>query len=303
MNLSAWSIVARIVFSIALLALAASLAWFAWVAKHVVDSIPSVLTEVESVAKTVDQVVSEVSHVNTQIPEILQRVDAVNAQVPEVLKRVDDINAHIPPILQETSAIRASVPPILTEVAAVRTAIPPILEESESIRDTIAPILHEAEAYRAEIPKVLDESKAVRTMVPDTLTRVENIVSDADQVGKNASEAAVQGFFTGIIKTPFKLAQDLGTAVFKNSGLVSSDRKVIVEHIDEMVSHEEIGETRRWKNHTTGHAGTITFLSSDNKNDRPCNNFSMTVDHMNRPAYDFSLCQNSKGEWELVAPN
>lgn len=205
----------RLVLPLALICLAAAIAYFSYALLRVVDAMPDLLKELDRTSTSIAPVVAE--------------ADALLRLVPEVLEEIAAVRAAIPAILDEVKQVRKTIPPVLSEWRATRKeTIPPILQESAALRDSLPALLVESQGYRTLVPQVLDESEQIRAVVPVALTRVERIVTDAQGLASTAGEGAVTGLFTGILKTPFSLVSSAGDALFNRlPGLDDADRKLL----------------------------------------------------------------------------
>ncbi|WP_143247535.1 hypothetical protein [Agaribacterium haliotis] len=294
-----YSNAARFALAFAISMLAAALAYFGWSLDRVARQMPAILQGVDNSSGTIDAVVEQVKHINQQVPDILKRVDDINEQVPGILAQVDKVQQQIPDILQQVQAVEKNIAPMLAESAALRAELPAILAEVEAVRNTVPSVLDEASAYRELVPSVLDESERIRAMVPPTLSRVEGIVASADQVGKNASEAAVQGFFTGIIKTPFKIAKDISTSMLPDADLSKSDKDAIASALRELIEHPEEGAKTSWYNPKSGKRGEIVLLNIFTKNGLECRSIELLPREIMKGKGPVTLCKDKNNTWQV----
>jgi hypothetical protein len=184
-------------------ALAAAIVYFAWQLALINDKIPAITGSVDQVS---------------------QQIEPVLAEVREIRQEIHQLQSLVPPILTEVGAVRQQIPAVVAEVAQVRAQIPPLLATADqaiialnTTRDDVVPL----------VPLALDEIRLTRESIEPTLDRVEYMVDDAfskadsailsaGDAGKKASEGAVSGFFTGLIKLPFQLVGTLASPVVKS---------------------------------------------------------------------------------------
>jgi hypothetical protein len=145
--------------------------------------------------------------------------------------------------------INASLPGILDEVAAIRTeTIPPLLAEVVSIRtETIPPIIDQIEAIHEDMPGYFD--------------RADRLVAEARVAGQQASEGAVTGMFTGIIKAPMSLVSGVGNALGREIEATDEDRELALRAVEIVLQSDKKGTSETFENPKTEYTGTITLRS------------------------------------------
>lgn len=212
--------------------------------------VPGIVNEVEQVRLTIPPIVKEVENIRGEIPVILAEVGEIRKQIPEITKDVEAIVAQIPPILKEVEALRTqTIPPILEEVAALRTqTIPPILDEVAAIRTTT-------------IPPILDQVESIHGDIPGYFDRADRIVAEAKTAGQEASEGAVKGVFTGIIKAPMSLVSGLGGAMGGKIEATPEDTEIALQAAAIVFQSDKKGTSQSFENPETDLSGTITLRS------------------------------------------
>lgn len=174
--------------------------------------VPIVLDKVAALEKKINSQawLTQVASLQQDIPGILKEVDGINANLA-------DINKQIPLVLAQVSMVAmTTVPNVLAEVKQIReTSLPQVLSELKlAQRQTVPNILKESQAIRTQvIPPVLKESAALRVVVPKAIKDANELVSNAERVGREASAGAVEGTVEGIIGTPMNLIRKLGDTV------------------------------------------------------------------------------------------
>ena len=101
------------------------------------------------------------------------------------------------------------MPAISQSIDRVSRQVKPSLEESQAIREKIAEI-------RKLIPSLLERVDRSVAVIDDANDKALNAILLAGDAGKKASEGAVSGFFTGLIKLPFKLVGTLASPIVKS---------------------------------------------------------------------------------------
>ena len=189
-----------------------TLAMIAEEVKQVRQQLPVVLADVERMERQVniDGWIQLVSLLEKRVPEILLQSERIRSTA-------DKVNDNIPNILAEVKALRQSTVPSVLEQVSIITAqtVPSVLQESQSLRNQAFPaILSEVKILREQtVPAVLTEVADVRAMVPPTLSRVEQLVKQAEAAADEASQGAVKGTIKGILSTPLDIIKDTGNAV------------------------------------------------------------------------------------------
>ena len=285
MQIKVHHVITRYLMSAGVLGLGLGLIYLSYAIVYTVDRIPDTLAEIDKAGERIDRVLDEVKMVSDQVPLIIEQVDLLQKKVPLVLAEVKANRLLVPDILKEVEQVRVQVPLILTEVKAVREALPGILTE--------------VKAYRVLMPSVLSEVAAVRKIIPPTLDRAEGLASEIRSAGQEASEGAVMGLFSGIIKLPFKMFGGIQEK-FKNADLSDSDVQKI-RQASIIALKSEIGSAHKWDNPDTGYSGEVTVLSETNDDGKHCRNLSISVNKANKKidSQRTQVCQLSDGEWQL----
>ncbi len=278
---------ASYVLSASIASLAVALLYFTLEITRIVDSLPQLVEEIEPV-------ISQVDEVKSMIQPILTEVAEVRKQIPGILKEVKQTRLLIPPILQEVKQNRELIPTVMTEVRKVRGSIPVILTEVKKVRETV--------------PSILSEVKKTRESIPQLLDRVDGMVAKAGKIGKETGESAVSGIFTGIIKAPFKLVGDLGSTLFGSLGavgheLTESDQEIIKNMLNEILTKEDDGSIKKWKNPQSGRNGSIGLLDIKTVDDKECREFSIKIWLSSELESHSKVvsCLNDDSAWEIVS--
>lgn len=296
-------VLASIMLSISFIALAAAIAYFSYAIVKVVDEAPALITQSQEAAKVIDSVVDEVEKITALVPAIIDEVALVREQIPTILAEVEALRLQVPGILSEMEKTRNAIPPILTEVEQVRLSIPPIVEEVGAVREELPSILKEAEGYRLLIPDVLAEVEATRIMVPETMLQAQMLVADASVAGKEASEGAVTGFFTGIIKAPLKLVSGARGSVFGSSTkLTDKDLEILKNSASYVINQNVIGKTNTWSNPASGLSGKNTLLREFTRGDSVCRVVRLEAAKNNKAleTVERTTCLDADGVWVVA---
>ena len=269
--------ISRILFSLSIVALSASIAYFTY----------------------------EVSRVRTDLPELLTQLNETTEIVGPVLEQTSEITKLIPPILEEVKQTRELIPPIIKEVSEIRKEIPAILHEIEETRKVLPDVLKEVKLTRKQIPPILKEVKATRESLPVLIDDANKLVDKARVAGKEASSGAVTGFFSGIFTAPFAIVGDIGSTVFKlndseKKQYNQDDLNQVYEVTLELLNSEKEGATKKAVSKDGKINTIITLTDIDNSGEFPCKTLHFySVKEGNVISDKIStVCKNAEGKWD-----
>jgi len=287
--------------------LAAALIYFTIEISGIVIQIPDILSSVEKTSEKINPIVSEIGKVREQIPLILKEIEEVRKQIPPVLDEVKELRQQLPAILVEVKEVREQIPAVLVEVKEIRQQVPLVLTEVKLYRQQIPLILDEVEEVRILVPDILTEVASMREAIPPMLVQGERMIREARTAGKEASEGAVTGVFTGIIKAPFKLVGGLGRSMFGSSshdiaGFTEGDKNLAGNIAVTILEHGKLGEKLTWANPESGNDGTITFFETKKIDGKECRVFRNVVRIAGNEKINNNItaCQNKDSEWDMI---
>ena len=126
--------------------------------------------------------------------------------------------------------------------------------------------------------------------------------------GQEASEGAVTGLFTGIIRAPFSLVADAGRGF---SGLTEEEAKIFNDKDFSLVQQASLyllnngskGDKREWKNKDSGNHGIVQLTriyTEGEYSDIDCRTLKVSLYKKDEFVKDGlrSFCKNEKGEWD-----
>ncbi|MDN3637452.1 hypothetical protein QWY82_01405 [Simiduia curdlanivorans] len=279
----------RLVLAASLFCLAFALAYFAWQVRQVVTAVqllepylPALLEESERWRGEVNK---SVTLAETEVPKVLASWQStqtyLNESTPATLEEVaamrQSLDKQLPLVLAQVQALDAQLPKVLAEVAAVRAAIPAVLDS---------------------IPPVLAESQALRQEVPLMLTQAENLVDKAGVAGKKASEGAIKGMFSGVLKMPFDLLLGASELLIGGEKLTDADIAAITQTADSVLARRQLGLAESYQV-KTGLSGTVTLESWFQENNQQCAKLSVFGERKNKNGNRilFSACPDGKQGW------
>lgn len=288
-------LLASYLFSLSLFALAGSIVYFTYQVAIVSKQIPDILHSINATSEKVEPIIGDVG----QIIEL----------VPDILKEVEETRKMIPSILNEVEQTRNQIPAVLKESEAIRGELPALLASADKASDAVADVSKQVEATRPLIPEFLKEVKATRESIPPMMDRADEMIEKARVAGKEASEGAVTGFFSGIITAPFALVGDAGRNI---SGMSEVEAKNYTEkdfQLNQDVSlillnNGEPGDEQMWKNVDSGNRGVVHLSNTYSKGEYAEIECRTLITKFYKQGEFFkevprSFCKNDDGKWDL----
>jgi len=297
-------------------AIAAAIIYFAYQLAQINDNVAVVTQSVDQVSRHIEPTLEEVKQVRLEIAQ-------VRKLIPEILDEVAEVRKQIPLVLAEVTKVRQQIPPIIAQVESIEQQIGPILQRVDKtlvvVDDTqrqIPQILTTADNAIATINDTNKEIKLTRESINPTLDRVDELVEDAyfkaqdaintaEDAGKKASEGAVSGFFTGLIKLPFKLIGSLASPIVDTLDvnvarkLTEKDIELLAEAGTRAIKSKNIGKEWRWDNPKSKNSGSITIIRKYALRGLECVEARIRISHKGKQIGDDQekFCLNEKNEW------
>jgi len=297
-------------------AIAAAIIYFAYQLAQINDNVVVVTQSVDQVSQHIEPTLEEVKAIRLEIVE-------VRNLVPDVLAEVAEVRKQIPAVVAEVAEVRQQIPPIIAQVESIEQQIDPILQRVDKtvavVDDTqrqIPQILTIADNAIATINDTNKEIKLTRESINPTLDRVDELVEDvyfkaqdaitgAEGAGKKASEGAVSGFFTGLIKLPFKLIGSLASPIVDSLDvnvarkLTEKDIELLAEAGTQAIKSQGTGKERRWDNPSSKNSGSITITRRYQSQGLECVEARVRISHKGKQIGDDQekFCLNEKNEW------
>jgi len=283
--------ISRILFSLSILVLSGSIVYFTYEVSRVRTDLPDLLTKLENTSRIIDPVLTQVADINKLIPPILEEV-----------KQTREL---IPPMINEISEIRKEIPAILKEIEETRKIIPDVLKEVEETRKVVPDVLKEVKLTRKQIPPVLKEVKDTREYMPILIDDANKLVDKARVAGRDASQGAVTGFFSGIFRAPFAIVGDIGTTVFslnenEKKEYDQDELSEVYKVAFELLNDENIGATKEVVTKDGQITTKITLTDIDNSGEFPCKTIHFYSTKSGKVLSDKinTVCKNEEGKWD-----
>ena len=288
-------LVASYLLALSLFALATSIAYFTYEMAMVSKQIPDILMRIDNTTEKVEPVIADVGEI----------IDLV----PGILKEVEEIRKIIPPILSEVEQTRKQIPAVLKESGAIRGELPAVLASADKASAAVADVSIQLEATRPLIPEVLKEIETTRESIPPMMDRADELIEKARVAGKEASQGAVTGLFSGIIKAPFELVGDAGRGI---SGLTKQEAKQYTDKDFQLnqtaslvlLNNASLGDEQEWENTESGNHGIVHLKDIYSKGEYAETDCRTLVTKFYKQDKLFkevprSFCKNEHGKWDL----
>lgn len=281
--------------SLSLFALAASLAYFTYELSTVSRQIPNVLVSINNTSDKVEPIVAQVAKIVELVPTVLEEVEATRN--------------IIPPILKEVELTRKQIPAVLNQVEAVRKEVPAMLASADKASAAVVVISKEVEATRPLIPEVLKEVKTTRESIPPMMDRADSLIEKARDAGKEASQGAVSGIFSGIIMAPFALVADVGRGITGMSAEEAKDYHekdfdFIEKASFDLLNNGSTGDERKWNNPESGNRGVMTLVDTykgGEYGESECRTLNLELYKKEKLSKKTTrtLCKNDENKWDF----
>jgi surface antigen/regulator of replication initiation timing len=297
-------------------AIAAAIIYFAYQLAQINDNVPVITQSVEQVSQHIEPTLEEVKQVRLEIaqvrkliPEILDEVAEIRKQVPVVVAEMAEVRKQFPAILTRVESINQQVGPILQRVDKTlvvvddaQRQIPQILSTADNAIAAINDTNKEIKLTRESIDPTLDR---VDGLVEDAYSKAQNAISSAEEAGTKASEGAVSGFFTGLIKLPFKFIGSLASPIVNSLDanvarkLTEKDIELLAEAGTKAIKSKNMGKDLSWENPKSGNSGSITTISSFALQGFDCVEARVRISHNGKQIEDDleKFCLNENNEW------
>ena len=302
-------LLASLLLPLSLFSMAAALAYFTYELSTVSRQIPDILERIDSTSENIEPVLDEVGNILDLVPPILKEIEETRKLIPPILEEVEQTRKMILPILSEVEQTRKQIPAVLKESEAIRGELPAVLASADKASGAVAGVSKQVEATRPLVTDVLQEVATTREAIPPMMDRADVLIEKARVAGQQASEGAVTGLFTGIIRAPFSMVASAGRSI---SGLTEEEAKIFNDKDLSLVQQTSLyllnngskGDKREWENTETGNHGTVQLLriySEGEYSDIDCRSLKIALYKQDEFVKEGqrSFCKNEKGEWDF----
>jgi surface antigen len=313
--------------SLSRFALAAAILYFAFQLYQINQNVPAISQSIDRISQQVEPsleevqfILEEIAEIRKLIPSLLERVDksvavldATQRQIPQIINATEMALVVISQTQQQIPQILSTTENALTAINLTQQQIPQIVNTAEN---AIAALNLTRDELMPYIPLTLEEVRLMRKTIQDSLDRIEILIDDAndkalnvillaEDAGKKASEGAVSGFFTGLVKLPFKLIGTMASPIVKSidadvaKQLTEKDLELMATASKKAVEAKKIDRTWKWNNPESGNSGSLTIIRKYEIRSHVCVEVQVHIsidgkEKMNEPD-DF--CLNKDKKW------
>ncbi len=299
---------ASYLMALSLFSLAGAIVYFTYQLSLISEQLPDVLETIDTTSENIGPVIDELAEIIELVPPILKEVEETRKLIPPILIEVEQTRKMIPLILKEVEQTREQLPAVLKESEAIRGELPAVLASADKASAAVAGVSEQIEASRPLVVDVLKEVEVTREAIPPMMDRADVLVEKARVAGKEASQGAVTGFFSGLIMAPFVLVADAGRGI---SGLSKKDAEKFDEADLELNKLASVyllnnglkNEERTWSNPETENHGIVVLAeiySAGEYSEIDCRtlNFKLFGDDDLVKDTSMSFCKNEEGKWD-----
>lgn len=237
----------------------------------------------------------QLSRIVDNLPVIEQSLNNVSQQVPPVLEEVEQVRLEI-------TAIRQQVPQVLS---VTERAVATANKAEEKITNLLPEVLTEIRLTREKIDPTLNR---VDILIEKASTKVEDAISKAEGAGQEASEGAVTGILSGILKLPFNIIGTLASPILTNiesditEQLTQKDIELMAEAGKRASKSQKPEQAHRWENTESGNSGAITILRRFELDQENCVKVRIDINKHGSSIMEKteSFCHNKNGDWKLL---
>lgn len=302
-------LIASYLMSLSLFSLSAAIVYFTYQMSVISKQVPDILISIDNTSEKIEPVIDEVGEIVALVPQILKEVEETRKLIPPILKEVEQSRKMVPPILKQVEETQKQIPSILAESESIRSDLPAVLASADKASAAVSDVAEQVEATRPLIPEVLKELEITRESIPPMMDRADVLVEKARIAGKEASQGAVTGFFSGLIKAPFVLVADAGRSI---AGLSAEEAENFEEEdlalnklaVLYLLNDGAVDEKRKWNNPDTESHGVVALTgtySDGEYSEFDCRTLAIKLFNEDKLIKDItkSFCKNDEGKWDF----
>ena len=302
-------LIASYLLSLSLFALAGSIIYFTYEVAIIGKQVPDILVRIDAATEKIEPILGEVDEIADLVPPILVEVEEIRKMIPPILEEVEQTRKMIPSILREVEQTRNQIPAVLKESAAIRGELPGVLASANKASDAVAAVSAQVEASRPLVTEVLQEVETTRKSIPPMMDRADGLIEKARVAGKEASQGAVTGVFSGIIMAPFALIADVGQGI---TGISEQEAKEFTKRDFELIEQAalqllntgSIDDKSSWSNAESNHYGDIFLTETYDEGEYfeiECRTlvFKLYKEGDLLKESDRSFCKTEDGTWDF----
>ena len=287
-------------------ALAAAIFYFAFQLYQINQNVPAISQSVDRVSRQVAPSLEEAQAIREELAEFRKLIPSLLERVDNSVAVMDETQRQIPQIISATEKALAVIDETQQQIPQIVNTAENAIVALNQTRDEVLPY----------VSLSLEEVALMRKSMQDSLDRIDILIDDANDkalnaivlagdAGKKASEGAVSGFFTGLIKLPFKLIGTLASPIVKSidadiaKKLTEKDLELIASASKKAVEAKKIDRAWKWNNPKSGNSGSLTITRKYEIRTHVCVEVQVRVsikgkEKINEPD---KLCLNDDKKW------
>ena len=296
--------------SAGLIAIAVSLAYFAYQLGQINSLMPQYLERLDNVVAKITPVIGEIDQLQRTIKPMISEIQNLQkTTAPQLITQIDYMQKEtIPNILEEVHQTREQMPHILEQIELTRKTLPAVLERIDQVTLAADVITVEIGKLRETIPDILIEVEQTREAIPDMLDRADQLIGKAETISQHAGEGAVSGVVKGVITAPLDIISGMGKSTVEHMGIhdtsdmTETDFQMVGDAIEKLAKKEEIGAVVNWDNPESGNTGEHKIVRQYEKDGHPCKTISGHIRIKANDAHDgqVEICRQPDGTWVTV---
>ncbi len=221
--------------------------------------------------------------VNNNIPEILNQIEAINQRIDTISTRtIPDIINLTPKILSQIDSVQTKIPPILLRVDSITKQIPNITNTIDNATETTNQTLIRIDSINKKIPEIFNLVNITNDSISNYLNQTKVIITNADNIAKDAGRNATKGVIGGIVSIPIDVVKGAGNFVLgKYSKLTKKEiievEKVVVEFLNKNSTKNKL----KWNSEKIKKSGTIEILKKYQRQGKFIKKIKLTLNENN----------------------
>lgn len=251
----------------------------------------------------------ETSDFQEQTAQLQPKIDAALQVTRDVVSETERVRRSIPPMLREIERAGETVRAVLPRVDEALQRIDGIEQALPEVLKTANDAVTEVKRANDSLPGVMQEVRETRTEAEQLVAHAERVVEGSRKAGREASEGAVAGVFTGVFKLPFtsvvELRRERHDRLSFEKKMTDQDRELLRQATSAALADPKDRVVYPWRNDQTHHSGTLSALRTYTRKGRHCREISYVVqlDRSKHGAH-VELYQENQGshagEWQVT---
>ena len=212
--------------------------------------------------------------------------------IRDILSEVSEVRKLLPDILDQVEKTRSIIPTVLAEFKETRMALPGIHKSIDNVHSSI-------NKFSEQVPNISKEISQITKMehnIPSHLDRIEDIIDEAKNLGKESSKGVVSGLLTGLLSLPLDFVS--GFIPDTTIKLSRTDNRLLREAAEKLLVVGKLNVVEYWENKASKNSGSIKIMKVINEEN--CRSFEIKVSHKKnvKLVKNIDVCKDKKGQWK-----